>query len=80
MRAVMMREFGPPDVLELVEVDRPVPVEGEILVRVEAAGEALLDVVAAVGEGEGEFLRGGGAGFADVVAADRDRMSERHLA
>ena len=38
MRAVMMREFGPPDVLELVEVDRPVPVEGEVLVRVEAVG------------------------------------------
>jgi NADPH:quinone reductase-like Zn-dependent oxidoreductase len=38
MRAVMMREFGPPDVLELVELDRPVPVEGEILIRVQAVG------------------------------------------
>ena len=31
-----------------------------------------LDVGDAVGEGEGEFLRGGGAGLAHVVAADGD--------
>ncbi len=38
MRAIQMREFGGPEVLELVELDRPEPAEGEALVRVSAAG------------------------------------------
>ena len=37
MRAVSQRTFGDPDVLEVVEVDRPVPGRGEALVRVGAA-------------------------------------------
>ncbi|PZR51947.1 NAD(P)-dependent alcohol dehydrogenase [Xylanimonas oleitrophica] len=36
MRAAVFRRFGPPDVLEVVEVPRPVPARGEVLVRVEA--------------------------------------------
>ena len=38
MRAIQMREFGGPEVLELVELDRPVPAPGEVLIRVSAAG------------------------------------------
>ncbi len=38
MRAIEMREFGGPEVLELVELDRPVPAPGEVLIRVSAAG------------------------------------------
>jgi NADPH:quinone reductase-like Zn-dependent oxidoreductase len=38
MRAVSQRAFGGPEVLELVEVDRPAPGPGEVLVRVHAAG------------------------------------------
>jgi len=38
MRAVRVHEFGDPDVLELVELPQPGPVEGEVLVRVQAAG------------------------------------------
>jgi NADPH:quinone reductase-like Zn-dependent oxidoreductase len=38
MRAVTQRVFGGPEVLELVEVDSPVPGPGEVLVRVHAAG------------------------------------------
>ena len=38
MRAVRMREFGPPDVLELVEVERPAAGEGEVVVRAQAVG------------------------------------------
>ena len=34
MRAVVIREPGPPDVLELREVPRPRPGPGEALVRV----------------------------------------------
>lgn len=38
MKAVVMRDFGPPDVLELREVERPRPIPTEVLVRVAAAG------------------------------------------
>jgi NADPH:quinone reductase-like Zn-dependent oxidoreductase len=38
MRAVSQRVFGGPEVLEVVEVDRPEPGPGEVLVRVHAAG------------------------------------------
>ena len=33
----------------------------------------------AVGEGEGDFLGGRGAGLADVVAGDGDRVPGRHV-
>ncbi|HEX5643556.1 MAG TPA: NADPH:quinone reductase [Thermoleophilia bacterium] len=38
VRAVRVHEFGGPDVLVLDEVPQPVPVEGEVLVRIQAAG------------------------------------------
>jgi len=41
-------------------------------VDVEASYEACFDIFHAVAEGEGEFLWGVGAGFADVVAGDGD--------
>jgi NADPH:quinone reductase-like Zn-dependent oxidoreductase len=38
MKAVRVNRFGGPDVMEYVDVDVPVPEEGEVLVRVQAAG------------------------------------------
>jgi NADPH:quinone reductase-like Zn-dependent oxidoreductase len=38
VKAVVMREFGGPEVLELKEVERPKPIPTEVLVRVTAAG------------------------------------------
>jgi NADPH:quinone reductase len=38
MRAIRVAEFGEPDVLRLVEVPDPKPAEGEVLVRLHAAG------------------------------------------
>lgn len=38
MRAVVMTEFGDPDILSVEDVDRPEPGPGEILVRVVASG------------------------------------------
>jgi NADPH:quinone reductase-like Zn-dependent oxidoreductase len=38
MHAVVQQAFGGPEVLEVAEVDRPVPLGTEVLVRVEAAG------------------------------------------
>lgn len=38
MRAIQLREFGGPEVLELVELPAPVPGEGEVLIEVARAG------------------------------------------
>jgi NADPH:quinone reductase-like Zn-dependent oxidoreductase len=38
MRAVVQDAYGPADVLRLRDVDRPAPADGEVLVRVHAAG------------------------------------------
>src|SRR4051812_31175348 len=38
MRAIQQQEFGGPEVLRLVDIDRPTPGEGEVLVRVMRAG------------------------------------------
>ena len=36
MKAVVFTEYGAPDVLEIEEVDKPVPRDGEVLVKVHA--------------------------------------------
>ena len=38
MRAIILRAFGGPEVLEVTELERPRPAAGEVLVRVEAIG------------------------------------------
>jgi NADPH:quinone reductase-like Zn-dependent oxidoreductase len=38
MKAIVQDTYGPPDVLELREIDRPLPRADEVLVRVHAAG------------------------------------------
>lgn len=38
MKAILVREFGGPEVLKLAEVPTPKPVAGQVLVRVHAAG------------------------------------------
>lgn len=43
MRAVVYRCYGPPDVLALEDVPKPVPTDTEVLVRVHAAGVNPLD-------------------------------------
>jgi hypothetical protein len=48
-------------------------------VDVEARFASELDVREAVRQREGELLRRGAAGLADVVAGDRDRVEARHL-
>lgn len=44
MRAVMVREFGGPDVFGIEEIDDPRPASGQILVRVAVSGVNYLDV------------------------------------
>lgn len=46
MKAIVYREYGPPEVLRLEEVARPLPKEDEILVRVRAAALNFGDLLA----------------------------------
>jgi 2-desacetyl-2-hydroxyethyl bacteriochlorophyllide A dehydrogenase len=43
MKAIVYREFGPPDVLELEDVEKPEPGAGELLVKVHAASVTYSD-------------------------------------
>lgn len=38
MRAARITQYGPPGVIEIAEMMRPIPGDGQLLVRVEAAG------------------------------------------
>lgn len=44
MKAIVRHEYGPPDVLELRDVDKPVAEGHQVLVRVHAAGVNMADV------------------------------------
>jgi NADPH:quinone reductase-like Zn-dependent oxidoreductase len=43
MKAIVRTRYGSPDVLELQEVEKPVPKDGEVLVQVHAASVNTLD-------------------------------------
>jgi NADPH:quinone reductase-like Zn-dependent oxidoreductase len=43
MKAIVQDRYGPPDVLRLQEIERPVPGDGDVLVRVRAAALNALD-------------------------------------
>ncbi len=45
MKAILCTRYGPPDVLELKEVDKPIPGEGQVLVKVQAASINVADLV-----------------------------------
>jgi NADPH:quinone reductase-like Zn-dependent oxidoreductase len=74
VRAVRFGRYGPPDVLEVVEVDEPVPAAGEVRVRVAAATLNPLDWK--LREGHLRFVplfdrppRGTGTDFAGEIVA-----------
>ncbi|WP_119070853.1 quinone oxidoreductase family protein [Rubrobacter indicoceani] len=45
MRAIVVEEFGGPEVLQLAEVERPEPGEGEVLIKVAASGVNYADTM-----------------------------------
>jgi NADPH:quinone reductase-like Zn-dependent oxidoreductase len=51
VRAVLLREFGPPDVLQVEEVPEPEPIPTEVKVRVHAAGVNPVDFKTRAGKG-----------------------------
>jgi NADPH:quinone reductase-like Zn-dependent oxidoreductase len=58
MKAIRYCEYGPPDVLKIVEVEKPVPKDNELLVRVRAASLNFIDPPAVRGELLGRLLFG----------------------
>jgi acryloyl-coenzyme A reductase len=83
MKAVIVRDFGGPEVLELAEVDRPEPGIDDVLVRIHAAGICYHDVLSRGGK-----IPGGRPGrilgheiAGEIVAAGADvpaaRIGER---
>ncbi|MGF6309762.1 NADPH2:quinone reductase [Bradyrhizobium sp. i1.8.4] len=49
MKAVLLRRLGEPDVLDVVEIPRPAPRAGEVLIRVIAAGVNYFEVLMRAG-------------------------------
>ncbi len=46
MKAMVINEFGPPEVLQLTEMDKPVPEDNEILMRIHATSAGYGDLTA----------------------------------
>ena len=46
MKAVVFTEYGPPDVFQLQEVEKPAPKDNEVLIKVRATAVSFGEVIA----------------------------------
>ena len=84
MKAIKFCEYGPPDVLKLEEVEKPVPKDNELLVRVRAASLNFIDAGLVRGPSVLRFMSGlrkpkftgFGRDFAGVVEATGKDVTE----
>jgi len=65
MQAIVYHRYGSPDVLELQEIPKPTPAEGQVLIRVHAAS---------VNPYDWHFLRGAPAGFRLVIGVRKPKF------
>ena len=70
MQAIVVNEFGGPDVLQPGQAERPAPGPGELLVRVQAAGVGPWDAAMRRGELGGSLPYIPGGEFAGIVTGD----------
>ena len=83
MKAIAIREYGAPDVLQLVDLPIPVPGEGEVLIRVAASGVNRPDVL----QRKGRYPVPPGASdlpglevAGEIVAGDKAAMQSAEIA
>ena len=50
MKAIVYTEYGPPEVLRLAEVEKPVPQDNQVLIRIYATTAAAAEVMERKGE------------------------------
>jgi NADPH2:quinone reductase len=76
MHAIVARHSGGPEVLQLAEVDRPVPGPGQLLVRVAAAGVNFIDTYQRSGVYKVQFPFTPGSEMAGTVEATGDGVED----
>ena len=75
MRAIQIRKTGGPEVLQLVDLPKPEPKAGEVLVKIEAAGVNFIDTYLREGRYPAPLPFIPGQEAAGVVAALGDGVS-----
>jgi NADPH:quinone reductase-like Zn-dependent oxidoreductase len=84
MKAIKFCEYGPPDILEVEEIEKPVPKDNEVLVRVRAASLNFIDAGLVRGPSILRFITGlrkpkftgFGRDFAGVIEATGKDVTE----